>query len=79
MSGTIIKPIKKSKTEFDILTSSSSFELKEMVNKRIDDGWEVVGGLNVVIVHSQNRFRGTQHIDTLNKVEYSISMIKIGS
>jgi hypothetical protein len=43
------------------------------------DGWEPIGSHSVVVVHSQNRYAGNQHMDTINETEYSITMQKIVS
>ena len=41
------------------------------------DGWEPVGSHSVVVIHSQNRYAGSQHMDTINETEYSITMQKL--
>lgn len=74
--GTIVLQ-KKTKVEFNVVTSSSPSGLTDKVNKMINEGWETNGEMKVVVVHSQNRYRGTQLIDTLHEVEYSISMTKV--
>lgn len=62
--------------EYRILTSSSPEGLTTMVNGRIKEGWKPVGSHGVVVTHSQNRYSGTQHMDTQHKTEYSQTMIK---
>ena len=62
--------------KYKIITSTSSYELVEKVNEYIRNGWECIGSHKVQIKHSQNRFRGTQHVDTLNDLEYSQTIIK---
>jgi hypothetical protein len=62
--------------EYRILTSSSSDSLTIMVNGRIKEGWKPVGGHSVVVTHSQNRYSGSQFMDTQHKTEYSQTMIK---
>jgi hypothetical protein len=59
-----------------VLTSSNSRGLESKVNEHLKEGFTLVGSLNVVTTHSQNRFRGSQHMDTLHEVEYSQAMIK---
>ena len=58
-----------------ILTSSYPKGLADKVNKHLEEGFELIGGLNVVVTHSQNRFRGSTHMDTLHETEYSQAMI----
>lgn len=40
----------------------------------ITQGWEPIGSHSVVVIHAQNRYSGSQHMDTLYKTEYSITM-----
>ena len=49
---------------------------KAKVNQEIKNGWEPIGGHQVSEQHRQNRYSGTQHMDTIIKQEYSQSMIK---
>ncbi len=74
--GTIVKPIKKPKTEFKVAIGRYPEELETEVKGLIEQGWKVNGGMNVVTIHEQKRYRGSQHIDTIFKQIYSISMIK---
>jgi hypothetical protein len=46
------------------------------VKEQISEGWKPIGGHGVVEVHRQNRYSGSQHMDTIIKVEYSQTMIK---
>ena len=62
--------------EYKIVTSSSPQGLTNTINLLIGEGWEPVGSHQVVIVKNQNRYRGDQHIDTINETEYSQTMIK---
>ena len=62
--------------EYKILSSRSPEELTRKVNEHITDGWKPVGNHSVVEIHRQNRYSGTQHMDTRIEVEYSISMVK---
>jgi hypothetical protein len=63
-------------TEYKIIESGSPNSLTREVNELIKEGWTPVGSHQVVIRKEQNRFRGTQHVDTLNDIEYSQTMIK---
>ena len=63
--------------EYKILTSSSPEELTRKVNNYInEEGWKPVGSHIVIQYHAQNRYAGSQHMDTHYKHEYSQTMIK---
>ena len=62
--------------EYKVIYGGSPKELTDGVNTYLKDGWEIVGSHQVVVIHSQNRFRGDQHIDTRNEIEYSQTLIK---
>ena len=60
-----------------IITASSSTTLNKRIEEMSADGWEPIGSHSAVVVHSQNRYAGSQHMDTINETEYSITMQKI--
>jgi hypothetical protein len=62
--------------EYKILYGGSPNELNEKVSTHLQDGWKLSGSHQVVVIHSQNRYRGDQHIDTKNELEYSQTIIK---
>ena len=62
--------------EYKIVNGGSPSELTTKVNEKLNDGWELVGSHQVVIHREQNRFSGQQHMDTLNSLEYSQTMVK---
>ena len=62
--------------EYKVVSASSSHGLTEKVNKHIEEGWEPIGFHHVVVTHSQNRFSGSMHKDTIHETEYSQTMIK---
>ena len=62
--------------EYKIVSSSSPQGLVDKVTSLMNDGWDIIGSHQVVIIHSQNRFSGTTHKDTTHETEYSQSMIK---
>lgn len=62
--------------EYKIVSSSNPSGLSQRVNDYINEGWKPVGGHSAVETHRQNRYSGTQHMDTTIKVEYSQTMIK---
>ena len=57
-----------------IITASSPEGLHSKIQDMIAEGWEPMGSHSAVNTHSQNRYAGTQHMDTIHKTEYSISM-----
>jgi len=60
-----------------IIVASSSTQLNNRINEMITEGWEQIGSHSVVVVHSQNRYAGSQHMDTINETEYSVTMQKV--
>jgi hypothetical protein len=61
---------------YDIIYSSSPEGLVKKVNEKINEGWKPVGQHQVVEYHHQNRYSGTQLMDTIIKLEYSQTIIK---
>lgn len=59
-----------------ILTSGSPDTLNRMIEEHIAEGWEPIGSHSVVVIHSQNRYAGTQHMDTIHRIEYAQTMRK---
>ena len=57
--------------EQKIITSGSAHGLNEKIEKAIVEGWKPLGSHQVVVKHSQNRFAGMQHKDTIHELEYS--------
>lgn len=62
--------------EYKIVSAGSPNELTTKVNEKLNDGWEILGSHQVVIHREQKRYSGMQHMDTLNQLEYSQTMIK---
>lgn len=62
--------------EQKIITAHSASHLNEKVSKLISEGWKPIGSHKVVEVHRQNRYAGTQHMDTIIESEYSQTMVK---
>jgi hypothetical protein len=61
--------------KYKIVSGGSPSDLTTKVNEKINEGWEVVGSHQVVIHREQNRYSGQQHMDTLNSLEYSQTMV----
>lgn len=61
-------------SKFKIISGGSPDSLNLLLEDYITKGWEPVGTHSVVVLHSQNRYSGTQHMDTIHKSEYSITM-----
>ena len=62
--------------EYKIVYGDSPSDINTKVNEMINNGWELVGSHQVVIRREQNRYSGSQHMDTLNQLEYTQTMIK---
>ena len=62
--------------EYKIVSASSPEGLSNKVNLFISEGWKPIGSHCVVEEHRQNRYSGSQHMDTTIKVEYSQTIIK---
>ncbi len=61
---------------YHVITSSHAEGLTSMVKEWMENGWKPLGGHSVVETHRQNRYAGTQHMDTIIKVEYSQTMVR---
>lgn len=62
--------------DYKIIYSSSPEDLTRKVKEMITEGWKPVGGHSAVETKRQNRFSGSQHMDTLIHSEYSQTLIK---
>lgn len=62
--------------EYNILYSATPEGLVEKVNQKVKEGWLPVGGHQVIEYHHQNRYAGSQHMDTIIKLEYSQTITK---
>lgn len=68
--------------DYKIITASSSGELTKKVNELMEQNtahtaWTPEGSHKVVETHRQNRYRGSDPIDTIITREYSQTMRKI--
>jgi hypothetical protein len=61
--------------KYQIVSGDSPHELTSKINKLITDGWKPIGSHQVVITREQNRYSGSQHMDTINKAEYTQTMM----
>lgn len=61
---------------YKIVSSSSPEGLENKVNELISEGFTPTGGVNVNIIRQQNRYSGSQHMDTINSLEYVQSLVK---
>jgi len=61
---------------YQIVSSNYPEGLTEKVNELINKGWTPVGGHSVVVTHIQNRYSGSQHMDSQYKHEYTQTMVK---
>jgi len=62
--------------EYKIVYGDSPSEINTKVNEMINNGWEPIGSHQVVVRREQNRYSGSQHMDTLNQLEYTQTMCK---
>ena len=62
--------------EQKVIVSKSASGLNSKIEEMRADGWEPLGSHQVVTVHQQNRFSGTQHKDTIIENQYSQTMVK---
>jgi hypothetical protein len=62
--------------QYKIVKSSTASGLTEVVNQYMAEGFKPIGSHQVVTTRELNRFRGSQHADTLIDNEYSQTMIK---
>jgi uncharacterized protein YecE (DUF72 family) len=62
--------------EYKVITSGSPEGLTIAVSNAVKDGWEPLGSHQVVLHHAQNRYSGSQHMDTQYKSDYSQTMTK---
>ena len=62
--------------EYKVIYGDSPSELSSKVNQYINEGWKLLGSHQVVVRREQNRYSGSQHMDTLYQLEYSQTIIK---
>lgn len=62
--------------EYKIISGDSPGELTKVVMEFIKEGWKPSGSHQVVIRREQNRYSGSQHMDTLNQIEYTQTIIR---
>ena len=62
--------------QYKVIYAGSPSELTDKVNLYLNEGFEVVGSHQVQVIHSQNRYRGDQHLDTKHELEYSQTIVR---
>ena len=62
--------------DYKIVSSTYPEGLTSKVKEMMEEGWKPIGGHSVVETHKQNRYSGSQHMDTIIKIEYSQTLIK---
>jgi hypothetical protein len=65
-------------SEQRILTAGTPEGLNAKIKKYLEEGWECVGGHTGLALHSQLRYAGSQHMDTIHKAEYAQTIKKDG-
>ena len=76
MRGKTKETLKIKQMEYKIVSGGSVHELNRKILELVSLGWKPVGGHQVVVVHVQNQYSGSQHTRTHNELEYSQSMMK---
>ena len=72
----VTESVEEPTIEYKVVASSSPEGLSLAVTNMIAQGWEPIGSHQVVMHHSQNRYSGSQHMDTRHQADYSQTMIK---
>lgn len=67
---------KRLEMEYKVVSSSHPEGLEKKVNKLMSEGFTPTGGVIVNIIRQQNRYSGSQHMDTINSLEYVQSLVK---
>lgn len=62
--------------EYKVVSGDSPGELSKVVKEFIQEGWKPSGSHQVVVRREQNRYSGTQHMDTLYQLEYSQTLTR---
>lgn len=76
MPASFVRTRTEEKVQKKVITASSASELNGKIQTYSEEGWVAVGSHKVVETHRQNRFRGSELVDTLIKSEYSITIQK---
>lgn len=59
-----------------IITAGTAHSLNQKIADKMKEGYTPIGSHTVVQEHAQNRFAGSQHMDTQYQVEYAQTMVK---
>ena len=62
--------------KYKIVSSSYPEGLEEKVQELLDEGFIPLGGIQINVTRQQNRYSGSQHMDTINSLEYVQSVYK---
>ena len=63
--------------QIKILCESNTQTLQTVLKNHLDNGWVVVGDMNVVHTHLQNRYSGDKLMSSTQQSEYSILIEKM--
>ncbi len=58
--------------DYKIVSSTFPEGLTSKVKEMMEEGWKPIGGHSVVETHKQNRYSGSQHMDTIIKIEFCV-------
>ena len=62
--------------KYIVVQSSSISELNKKVNALIAEGYTPIGSHQVSVIREQNRYAGSQHMDTIYTTDYSQTLYK---
>jgi len=62
--------------EYKVVEANTVESLTKKVNSLIELGWEPVGSHQSQVRHMQNRYRGSDHMDSIYTLEYTQTLVK---
>jgi len=63
-------------TGYKIVSVNQPSQLASRVQALVEEGWQPHGSMTAVTIHTQNRFSGVQHLQSIHTVEYAQALIK---
>jgi len=62
--------------EYKVVEANTAESLTSKVNSLIQLGWEPLGSHQAQVRHMQNRYRGSDHMDSIYTLEYTQTLVK---
>lgn len=59
-----------------VIAAHSISSLNQKIQEAETQGWSVIGSHQAVVSNTINRFAGMQHRDSINEIEYSVTLVK---